>query len=322
MLQRTIGATPATAITLHLLSQLETALVTDVTNKYGASSSYGNIFSLVNMDTSWHHLVIVYNYTPNLGTLYVDNVFQNSSTVQIPHLNSSSVIIGQHNNGNYKYNGKLDDVRIYNRPLSTQEVAQLFSPVPFAPILVSPSNGSSNVTLTPTLFWNTSTNSTNYRVQVSPSNTFSYIVDSATLSTNQRTIPSGKLNPATTYYWRVQGVNSFGNGPWSTAWSFFTVITGISQLGTEIPKEFKLYENYPNPFNPTTKIKFDLQKASQTAITIYDITGKEVETLINENLSAGKYELQWDGINKSSGVYFYRINTNEFTDIKRMILIK
>lgn len=196
------------------------------------------------------------------------------------------------------------------------------NPLPLQVTLLSPSNGSSNVTLTPTLFWNTSTNSTNYRVQVSPSNTFSYIVDSATVSTNQRTIPSGKLNIATTYYWRVQGINSFGNGPWSTVWSFFTVITGVNQLGTEIPKEYFVGNNYPNPFNPTTRIKYGLPKEGNVKLVIYDMLGKEVKTIINETQKPGVYEATFDASSFPSGVYFYRIVTNDFVQTRRMVLVK
>lgn len=226
-------------------------------------------------------------------------------------------------NYNTKYYWKIAGYNTYGTgQYSTTWNFSTLNPLPLQVTLISPSNGSNNLTLTPTLFWNTSTNSTGYRVQVSPTNTFSFIVDSATVTTNQRTIPAGKLNIATTYYWKVQGVNNFGNGPWSDTWNFFTVISGINPLGTEIPKEYKMYENYPNPFNPTTKIRFDLPKTSHTSLSIYDITGKEVEMLVNENLSAGKYELQWNGNGKSSGVYFYKIQANDFTDIKRMILIK
>ena len=71
-----------------------------------------------------------------------------------------------------------------------------------------------------------------------------------------------------------------------------------------------------------TNIKFDIPKSSFVNIKIYDISGKEVETIVNENMQAGKYETQWNGSIYSSGVYFYKINADGYTDTKRMILVK
>jgi len=90
----------------------------------------------------------------------------------------------------------------------------------------------------------------------------------------------------------------------------------------ETPDKYILSQNYPNPFNPATKIKFDLIKSGLVKLTVYDILGKEVATLVNENLSPGSYESDFDGSNLPSGVYFYRIETNEFTQVKKMILNK
>lgn len=196
------------------------------------------------------------------------------------------------------------------------------NPLPLQVTLISPANNSTGMSLTPTLLWNTATNATSYKVEVSPLNNFSLIVDSATVTTNQRTIPAGKLNVASTYFWRVRGVNIYGNGPWSTVWNFSTLLTGVQQLGSEIPKEYKLYDNYPNPFNPVTTIKFDIQKQGLTKIIIYNILGKEVSMHLNKNLNAGTYQIIWDANSYPSGVYYYSINVNEFNKVNRMILLK
>ncbi len=98
--------------------------------------------------------------------------------------------------------------------------------------------------------------------------------------------------------------------------------TGITQTGNEIPTEFGLSQNYPNPFNPTTTIGFSIPKAGMTKITVYDILGKEVNTLVNENLQPGYYNVNFDAGKLTSGVYFYRMLSGDFNDVKRMILIK
>lgn len=97
---------------------------------------------------------------------------------------------------------------------------------------------------------------------------------------------------------------------------------GISSINAEIPKSFSLKQNYPNPFNPMTKIKFDLPSSLNTKITVYDILGKEVKTLINGKLNPGAHEVDFDGSNLPSGVYFYKLETESFTETKKMVLIK
>ncbi|MEI7484043.1 MAG: ammonia-forming cytochrome c nitrite reductase subunit c552 [Ignavibacteriota bacterium] len=102
---------------------------------------------------------------------------------------------------------------------------------------------------------------------------------------------------------------------------------GVQQNGTEIPAKFELMQNYPNPFNPTTKISFNLPKAEQVTLKIYDVTGKEIVTLVNTKYSAGKYTTDWMGTDAngkavSSGVYFYKIVAGNNIQTKRMVLIK
>ncbi|MGB4852719.1 MAG: YCF48-related protein [Ignavibacteria bacterium] len=89
-----------------------------------------------------------------------------------------------------------------------------------------------------------------------------------------------------------------------------------------IPYKYYLSQNYPNPFNPITKIKFEIPSLSNVKLTVFDILGKEIETLINKNLQQGVYESEWDGSKFPSGIYFYSLNTNSFTETKRMILLK
>ena len=98
--------------------------------------------------------------------------------------------------------------------------------------------------------------------------------------------------------------------------------SGVSAEGPEVPKVYALNQNYPNPFNPTTEISFDLPVASHVELTIFNILGQQVETLINEDMEAGPQSLTWDATPYSSGVYFYRILANDFTDTKKMVMLK
>lgn len=93
--------------------------------------------------------------------------------------------------------------------------------------------------------------------------------------------------------------------------------------GSNIPKIYKLYQNYPNPFNPSTKIKFEIKKTSFVNIKLYDITGKSIYVLTDKEYKPGVYEIEFNGANYSSGVYFYSLFADEILiDTKKMILMK
>ncbi len=95
-----------------------------------------------------------------------------------------------------------------------------------------------------------------------------------------------------------------------------------SPLETEIPKTFNLYQNYPNPFNPVTTIKFDIPKSSFVKIGIYNLIGQKVEEIREKEVKPGTYEYKWNAGSFASGIYFYKIETNSFTETKRMMLVK
>lgn len=98
--------------------------------------------------------------------------------------------------------------------------------------------------------------------------------------------------------------------------------TGVNGEYTGIPKTYSLSQNYPNPFNPVTKINFEIPKQGFVNLQVYDILGREVKTLINEIKTAGRYSVDFNASEFASGVYFYKLVSNDFTDIKRMMLIK
>jgi photosystem II stability/assembly factor-like uncharacterized protein len=124
------------------------------------------------------------------------------------------------------------------------------------------------------------------------------------------------------------------NTGWAAGWNGTILhttnggVTYVSKISSEVPDEFVLYQNYPNPFNPSTTIKFDVPKGGKTQswgfvkISIYDILGKEVKVLINEQIAPGTYEIQWDASAFSSGVYFYSLTAGDYIQTKSMILVK
>ena len=97
---------------------------------------------------------------------------------------------------------------------------------------------------------------------------------------------------------------------------------GITNISSVI-EDYKLSQNYPNPFNPTTNINFSIPNSENVSLKVYDILGNEVANLLNnERLAAGKYKVDFNGANLSSGIYYYAIRSNNFSDTKKMMLIK
>ncbi|WP_304042964.1 YCF48-related protein [Ignavibacterium album] len=127
------------------------------------------------------------------------------------------------------------------------------------------------------------------------------------------------------YYWRIRSENSKGASEWSETWSFTTSSpSNVDDINS--PKEFYLFQNYPNPFNPTTKIRFNIpdvgSELAQTVLKVFDILGNEVAALLNEYKPAGTYEVNFDASHLSSGVYFYQLKAGNFTQTRKMILLK
>ena len=101
-----------------------------------------------------------------------------------------------------------------------------------------------------------------------------------------------------------------------------TGLVAIENSGIITPHEFTLSQNYPNPFNPTTVINYQLPKASNVKLSIFDALGQEVNMLVNESQNAGNHKIEWDASALPSGVYFYRIEAGDFTQTKKMLMVK
>jgi hypothetical protein len=100
------------------------------------------------------------------------------------------------------------------------------------------------------------------------------------------------------------------------------IATGIASQNGTVPATYSLSQNYPNPFNPSTTITYELPRASQVNLTVFDILGREVSVLVNDRKDAGVYEEKFDGSRLASGVYFYRLQTGDFVQTKRLMILK
>jgi hypothetical protein len=192
------------------------------------------------------------------------------------------------------------------------------TPLPAVPKLVSATPTLTSSVLYTTYKWNTAQYADQYLIQVSKGLAFDTIYKTTTTSDTFKSISGHYVGQK--YYWRVQAINITGSSPWSDVWNYTPILADVKE--EEIPTEYSLSQNYPNPFNPTTKIKFALPQTALTKIIIYDLLGREVQTLINKELEAGYHEINFEASNFQSGVYFYSIRSGDFIQTKKMVLMK
>ncbi len=146
----------------------------------------------------------------------------------------------------------------------------------------------------------------------------------------QITIINYGFQAGTIYYFWVKAYSLTDSSQWSPAFPFWIGYAGINKISANIPSAFSLSQNYSNPFNPSTKIRFEIPQIhsplegskGDVKLIVYDVLGNEITTLVNENLSPGTYEAEWNASNYSSGIYYYRLTYGDFSETKKMILIK
>jgi hypothetical protein len=211
-------------------------------------------------------------------------------------------------------------------------------PHPFG--LLSPADGDTVETLTPTLSWNSTTDpdpgdNVTYTLVYDDLPDFPSPVVIGGLEETSFATPS--LNDETTYYWYINAVDSKDLETESNErWSFFVLLpSGLGDGGMPVglPKAFALEQNYPNPFNPATTIRFDIPADEaanggvKTQLQIFTIRGQLVQTLIDDVKAPGRYSVHWDGRDSNgeragSGIYLYRIQAGTFNATKKMVVLK
>jgi len=264
-------------------------------------------------------------------------------------VNSSQLTVGTNRNGicDFKVNGvQYNSLQNLTFPNGSVVTVQAISPKTVGFNRYVFVNWSDNGDTTHNITINSNTNLTaNYKLQCrlavnsSVNNTFGdNYIDSGATATFGVLFKHVYFN-GTWYVFR--GWNGTGNGSYSSTDSTgndssatvlvrnpivetarWTVMIGIENISTEIPKEYKLYQNFPNPFNPQTNINFDIIKNGNVSIVVYDLLGREVETIVNQEMSPGRYKVDFNATNYASGMYIYKIVTGDFVDVKKMLIVK
>ncbi|MFH0734919.1 MAG: family 10 glycosylhydrolase [bacterium] len=203
------------------------------------------------------------------------------------------------------------------------EVRSFTTGYPVAPLLVYPTNNTSEIPLQFTYVWKKTANTDSYGLQVAKSRNFvagSIVLD--TLGLTDTTFVGQPLEPNRFHFYRVISKNNYGSSLWSDVFAFRTRVDDVDDENVSIPNEFLLKQNYPNPFNPTTKISFNLINNGFTTLHVYNILGEVVATLVNGELSKGTFEVVFDATGLPSGIYIYSLKSNGKQLSNKMMLVK
>jgi hypothetical protein len=290
---------------LNPTSSSQTGIVTGIVKDLNTSSPLENVIVVANG--------IIENATDASGNYTLNNVLAGLVSIQTfkpgygGQIKTTDLIAGQTNTINF----------------------DLSSPAPQV-IEVSPADSSMNVPLGSQInvkfdmVMNTTTiNSSTFIFSDTDSSLRGTFIKTDTTFTF---IPEASLKPDMDYWATltigVQNMNSV-NLESDYTWTFSTKIpNSIKSTGFLQPQNYFLHQNYPNPFNPTTNIEFSIPKSEFVTLKVYNILGEEVATLASERLTAGKYKYDWDASSLASGVYLYRIDTGEFQEVKKMVLLR
>jgi hypothetical protein len=193
------------------------------------------------------------------------------------------------------------------------------APLPSIPALLSPVNSATIDSSTVSFIWQRcQPEVSQYWIEIDSTDQFITAFLDTTISDTFYTYSN--LVPGKSYWWKVKAGNAAGWGNFSEIRSFTTMASSIEP--NILPVETRLSQNYPNPFNPVTKILYTVKEKTKVKLSLFDVLGREVIQLVNTNQNAGKYEVQINATNLTSGIYYYRLTAGEFSAIRKMILIK
>jgi hypothetical protein len=197
------------------------------------------------------------------------------------------------------------------------------------PITGSPTNSVTVNTGSPEIFWYLPTAPAAkaiYDVQIADNPNF---INPITSSSNKLSLQITGLNNNKSYFWKVRSNDGAGNASFYSGTGQFKIINSTTdvQKDVTIPTQFALEQNYPNPFNPSTMINYSLPNNAFVVLKIYDMLGREIKTLVNNQKNAGKYSVAWKGNDNNgnkvtSGIYIYRISAGNFSAARKMAVLK
>jgi hypothetical protein len=312
--------------------------VTTIQNPFPfmAGSSYGISINPIDKDIMYYIYPMTYiNKTTNKGVNWfvTDTVTEmnTNSIMRVNPFNTNTVFLSKTNGLKRSTNGGYDFQDVNINPVNitrfifdnSDNSIYVTASTNNAGILKSTNNGTN---------WSVIFNFICYDMEIDPlnSNIFYAGTQNGIYKTTNRgqnwIIYNNTFTPSKYVYGIVKNPNSGDTLFVVTQKKVYKVfgqsVVGVPQSSEIIPTQYELYQNYPNPFNPKTNIRYAIPKNSFVKLIVFDALGRKVETLINEKQNAGIYETAFDASPYPSGVYFYRLDTDGFSDVKKMILVK
>ena len=281
-----------------------------------ASPSNGQVDQPTQVTLRWLPGLTAASYRLQVG---IDSTFTGGLVLDLPELADTSMPITV----------SLPQQRYYWRVKAsnaggTGEFSAVWSFVtgfPSAPVLATPPPSSPNVPVPVSFSWVRAPGGTTYHFQLATNSMFSpTIVDTTGLA--DTSIVVGGLQGSRNHIWRVRAVNPIGPGPWSAAITFRTAAVSSVEMVQGGPSDFRLEQNYPNPFNPATIIRFGIPEAGSVTLRVYDLLGREVALLVQRELGAGTYSVQFDASHVSTGTYLYVLTHGERRLSGKMMVMK
>ena len=309
------AGTDGSGVWRRTVSEMITILPDIPTNR---SPSDGAKDQPVNPTLEWNGVEGAVTYrlqvstTPSFSTAVLDDSTLSGASKQVPGLAHTTKYFWHVNAKNSAGTSPFSDVWVFTT----------IPAAPSSPALVEPVDGAKDQPINPTLEWTGAEDAVAYRLQVSTTPSFSTtVLDDSTLTSPSREV--GPLQINTDYYWRAAVKNEAGMSPYSPIWWFTTGTTGVLEhLDNSIPTQYMLEQNYPNPFNSCTTIRFSLPRAGRVTLKVFNMFGEELTALVSKELYAGTYTTDWDAIHTASGIYFYRLQSGDYTATKKLILLR
>jgi uncharacterized lipoprotein YddW (UPF0748 family) len=222
--------------------------------------------------------------------------------------------------GQQKYFWRVRGVNVAGNG-TFSEIRTFTTGFPSTPLLALPANLNISAPQTGSLAWKKVQSAVSYRVQLSIAADFaSMVFDTSGIA--DTTIAYANLAPSTIHSWRVSAANQTGVSNWSDVFRFKTQAPSAVGEADRVPLAFTLEQNFPNPFNPATTIRFTVSMHQRVQLSVYDVLGRTMATLIDRDMQPGVYTAVWNGADAPSGIYFYRLTSGSFGAVKKMLLQK
>jgi len=296
---------------------------------YGGTWNNGSeIYTIETSHPITENLPESFTVLPNWSfsvTNRVTNPTLNAITLLKGSRSNDALVIGEFGNGNtvhWNMGGHYNGRNIWSAEVRQILINIAQHLVPGTRVMLEyPENHSNIETRKPAFSWRAIAGANHYEFELSKDHEFNELIAENLYNDNTPVVLPDSLESGTTYYWRVRSSTDGAWGDWSRTWTFTTELP-TSVENSDAITDYRLYGNYPNPFNPTTLIEYALPSTEMVRIEVFNVMGQRMAVLVNELQSSGRHTVTFDASDLTSGMYIYRIQAGSFVQSRKMILVK